>query len=580
MATVGLAGCYSSPEQAAAPAAAGPGAGTPVVAACTSFTSMPVAAVPAGAYSAADSEALNSNLYTIPSVKPSLGGALQVKKINCMPTLTDVDGKPIQLRGMSTGGLQWFPASVNSNAFAALAGGWGSNVVRLAMYVGEGGYATTPAVYDTLIKGIDLAIANDMYVIVDWHVLTPGDPNDATYAGASDFFKKVAAKYPNDAHLIYELANEPNAGAPGVSNDAAGWAKVKSYATPIISMLRAAGNKNLVIVGTPSWSQRPDLAADNPIDDTNVMYAVHFYSGSHAGSNSATDHANVMSNARYALEHNAGIFVTESGVSQASGTGGTFLKEADQWISFLNKHNVSWVNWALTNKNETSAAFAPTTSLDPGGDKKWAPNELTTSGDWAQHRILGTPLLPVDKNAFDSTISDFDDGTLQGWVSDHPAVTLSNENGLLKVSGMKTSSDTSDNFWGNTRISADGGKIHPDASGVKTMTADVYVDGDPSLVTIAFAAVPQSSKYSWSNPAHAVVVKGNQAGIFAKTASGKYKARLTITIADAPNMGLISTDATSAGHDLQNVIMYIGASGTDTFYIDNVTFSGTHPVTP
>jgi hypothetical protein len=50
----------------------------------------------------------------------------------------------VQLRGMSTHGLQWFPQILNDNAFRALAVDWGSNVVRLALYVTENGYASNP----------------------------------------------------------------------------------------------------------------------------------------------------------------------------------------------------------------------------------------------------------------------------------------------------------------------------------------------------------------------------------------------------------------------------------------------------
>jgi endoglucanase len=58
--------------------------------------------------------------------------------------LCDSSGKPVQLRGMSTMGLQWTGGIVNDAAFAALAKDWKADVVRLAMYVGEGGYAAHP----------------------------------------------------------------------------------------------------------------------------------------------------------------------------------------------------------------------------------------------------------------------------------------------------------------------------------------------------------------------------------------------------------------------------------------------------
>ncbi len=211
----------------------------------------------------------------------------------------------IQLRGMSTHGLQWYPEILNDNAFAALSNDWGANVIRLAMYVGEDGYAKDPTVMkERVIKGIELAKKHDMYVIVDWHVHIPGNPLAEIYSGAYDFFDEISNLYPNDPYIIYELCNEPSSndggipGGGGVPNNEEGWQIVKSYAEPIIEMLRKKGNENLIIVGSPNWSQRPDLAADDPIADSNTVYAAHFYAGTHKPD--PNDY--VMSNILYALE--------------------------------------------------------------------------------------------------------------------------------------------------------------------------------------------------------------------------------------------------------------------------------------
>lgn len=338
--------------------------------------------------------------------KPSVGGALQLLEKNGVMTLCDQYGNPIQLRGMSTHGLQWHPGILNDNAFSALSNDWESNVIRLAMYVGEsGGYATNPALKDSVIQGIDYAIANDMYVIVDWHVHVPGNPNDSIYAGAMDFFRDIAARYPNDPHILYELANEPNSNAPGVTNDAAGWKAVKSYAEPIIRMLREGGNNNIVIVGSPNWSQRADLAADDPIDDHHTMYSVHFYTGSHKPAADSSDRNNVMSNARYALEHGVALFATEWGTSESSGNHGPYLEEADRWLEFMNRNHISWVNWSLTDKNETSGALTPfelgatkATSLDPGNDQAWSIPELSVSGEYVRSRIKGVVYEPIARS--------------------------------------------------------------------------------------------------------------------------------------------------------------------------------------
>lgn len=517
--------------------------------------------------------------------KPSAGGMLQLLMKDGIMTLSDANGDPIQLRGMSTHGLQWFPEAVNDNAFKALANDWGANVVRLAMYVGETGYATNPAVKDKLIQGIDLAIANDLYVIVDWHVHAPGDPNDSTYAGAMNFFKDISSRYPNDPHILYEVANEPNSNAPGVTNDAAGWTAVKSYAEPIIDMLREDGNNNIVIVGSPNWSQRADLAADNPIDDDATMYTVHFYTGTHTPAADSTDRGNVMSNARYALEHGVALFATEWGTSEASGNNGPFLDEADQWLEFLNANNVSWTNWSLTNKNETSAAFMPfelgkseATSLDPGSDQIWSVPELSVSGEYVRARIKGIAYEPIDRTPredFSTTIWDFNDGTTQGFGvnGDSPVkdgITVTANDNALEISGLNASSDISaGNYWANVRLSADGSGARPDLLGANKLTMDVI---SPTPTTVSIAAIPQNGTYGWANPTRAIQVVLDAADL----QDGQYVETLTISKDDSPNLQSIAED--SEHSVMNNIILFVGSSESDIVSLDNITVSGAREV--
>jgi len=541
-------------------------------------------------YSPSVSESDNGHLIGNDNVaKPSKGGSLQIVEKDGIKTLAGEDGKPIQLRGMSTHGLQWFPEIINDNAFAALATDWESNVIRLAMYVGEDGYATDPVkIKQRVIDGIDYAIANDLYVIVDWHVHDPGDPNDPVYSGALDFFKEISNLYPNDKHIIYELANEPNSNRSGVTNDEAGWKKVKNYAEPIVKMLRGNGNKNLVIVGSPNWSQRPDLAADDPVidlntglPDTNTAYTVHFYSGTHMPAEDSSDRSNVMSNARYALEHGAAIISTEWGTSEASGNNGPFLEEADVWLEFLNAHNVSWVNWSLTNKNETSGAFTPyvlgkseATKLDPGDDHAWSIPELSVSGEYVRARIKGIPYAPIDrtvKEAFSTVVWDFEDGTAQGFGknADSPVkdLAVTPDNGMLKLTGLVESGD----MWGNARISADSTAKKPDILGAEKLTIDVIA---PKPANVSIAAVPQSAKHGWDNPKR--LVKASESD-FAEQQDGNYKATIVITGDDAPNLANIARD--QADSVMTNLILFVGADNGDWIALDNITVAGNRAVT-
>ncbi len=504
--------------------------------------------------------------------KPSEAGALQVIEYNGIKTLGDEEGNPIQLRGMSTHGLQWFPEILNENAFAALANDWEANVIRLAMYVGEDGYATDPdTIKERIIQGIELAKKYDMYVIVDWHVHAPGDPTDPIYEGAQEFFKEISELYPNDPHIVYELCNEPN----GIPNDETGWQIVKNYAEPIIEMLRKNGNENIVIVGSPNWSQRPDLAADDPIDDKNTVYTLHFYAGTHEPSPDSY----VMKNAIYALEHGAPIFVSEWGTSEATGDGGPYIEESDEWLKFLNANNVSWVNWSLTNKNEKSAAFTPyiygeseATDLDPGPDQIWSPEELSVSGEYVRTRIKGIEYEPIDRSYYYTTLWDFDDGTTQGFVvnSDSPVtdVSLTNEENRLKISGLDASNDVSeDGFWNNLRISADNWGNAVDITEAEKIMIDVILK---SPATVSIAAIPQGPGNDWwTNPARAVRLFPND---FVKQVDGTYKAVLTITAEDSPGLEIIGTSDTD--NTIQNIVLFVGTEGADVIYLDNFKVSG------
>ncbi|WP_456276851.1 carbohydrate-binding domain-containing protein [Bacillus sp. AK128] len=522
-----------------------------------------------------------------PGKKPSEAGALKIIDVDGLKTLGDQNGEPIQLRGMSTHGLQWFPEIINDNAFKALANDWDSNVVRLAMYVGENGYASNPeTIKQRVIDGIELAKANDMYVIVDWHVHAPGDPNAEVYSGAMDFFKEISSLYPNDPNIIYEVANEPSSNAPGVTNDEEGWQAVKSYAEPIIQMLRETGNENLVIVGSPNWSQRPDLAADNPIDDDNTIYTVHFYSGTHAPATDSSDRNNVMSNAIYALENGVSVFASEWGTSEANGNHGPYLAEADVWLDFLNANNISWVNWSLTNKNETSAAFIPyvlnkseATNLDPGEDQVWAPKELSVSGEYVRARIKGIAYEPIDRTPredYTEIVWDFDDGTTQGFGlnGDNPVenVVLSNDGNRLRISGLDTSDGVSSgDIWNNLRISSDGRNPGTDILGAKEIKIDVIVD---ALDTVAIAAIPQSAGANvwWGDPVNVVVNPED----FVEQSDETYKAVLTITHAESPSLKLIAEHPES--NILSNLVLFVGTTNANTVTLDNITFSGTRAI--
>ena len=282
--------------------------------------------------------------------------------------LADKEDNIVQLRGISTHGIGWFPQYVNETAIRQFNEEWGCNVLRLAMYTAEGaGYCTNGTAQKERLKeiihtGVTAVIKQDMYVIIDWHVLQDRDPN--VYKDeAKIFFAEMAKKYGDDPHVIYEICNEPNSGVT--------WSQIKTYAMEVIPVIREHAPNAIIIVGTPTWSQDVDVAADDPITEyDNIMYALHFYAETHQES--------LRNKCKIAVAKGLPIFVTEYGICDASGNGVINEKQANIWIDMLDGYGISHVAWNLSNKNESSSMIAAGCSKVNG----FTQNDLSAGGKW------------------------------------------------------------------------------------------------------------------------------------------------------------------------------------------------------
>lgn len=187
---------------------------------------------------------------------PSKCGALRVRGTN----LVDKKGRKVQLRGVSTHGLAWYPGYVNQKFFNELKKKWNANAVRLAMYTAEyGGYCTggdQKELKKLVINGVKYAKKADMYAIVDWHILSDQNPNTHKKE-AKKFFRDISKSLKSYSNVIYEICNEPNGSTS--------WKDIKKYAKEIIPVIRANDKDAVIIVGTPNWSQYVDEAAKSPI---------------------------------------------------------------------------------------------------------------------------------------------------------------------------------------------------------------------------------------------------------------------------------------------------------------------------
>ncbi|WP_416519090.1 cellulase family glycosylhydrolase [Streptomyces achromogenes] len=299
----------------------------------------------------------------------------------CGVNLCNQYNRPIQLRGMSTHGIQWFAKCYNNAALDALAKDWKSDLLRVAMYVQEDGYETDPAGFTSRVNGlVDMAEARGMYALIDFHTLTPGDPN-YNLDRAKTFFASVAARNAAKKNVIYEIANEPN----GVS-----WTAIKNYAEQVIPVIRAADPDAVVIVGTRGWSSlgvsdgsNETEVVNNPVNATNIMYTFHFYAASHKDNYRAT-----VSRAASKLP----LFVTEFGTVSATGGGTMDRSSTTAWLDLLDQLKISYANWTYSDANESSAALKPGTC---DGSDYSSSGVLTESGALIKSRISTADSFPT-----------------------------------------------------------------------------------------------------------------------------------------------------------------------------------------
>lgn len=285
--------------------------------------------------------------------------------------LTDESGNIIQLRGVSTHGISWFPDYVNYDAFATLRDDWGANVVRIAMYPEEyNGYLSggdKAALKQIIDNGVSYATELGMYVIIDWHVLNYA-PSRHTQE-ACDFFAEMASKYSGHDNVIYEICNEP-VGADWNSD-------IKPYAETVIGTIRQFDDHALILVGTNTWSQDVDSVVGNTLDDGNVMYVAHFYAGTHK--------ENIRNKISTALNAGVPVFISECSICDASGNGGIDYASANEWLDFMNSNQLSFIAWSLSNKAETSALISSGCSAKSG----WSDGDLSETGRWFKSAISG-----------------------------------------------------------------------------------------------------------------------------------------------------------------------------------------------
>jgi len=273
--------------------------------------------------------------------------------------LTDKNGKPVMLRGVSYGWHSFWPRFYNAQTVKWLKNDWNANVVRAAMGIEVGNpgstYKDNPDAAKARIKAVvDGAIKEGIYVIIDWH------SHNINLEESKLFFNEMSKTYSKYPNIIYEVFNEP---------DEETWPQVKAYSEEVIKVIRKNDTKNIILVGCPHWDQDINLPAKDPIKGfSNLMYTVHFYAATHKQYlRDRTDEA---------IKAGLPIFISESAGMEATGDGPLDLAEWQKWIDWMEARKLSWITWSVSDKDETCSMLQ--TTADSNG--QWKDTDLKESG--------------------------------------------------------------------------------------------------------------------------------------------------------------------------------------------------------
>jgi endoglucanase len=277
-----------------------------------------------------------NNVQNIPGVV-SRHGRLKVKGNTLIGELSQ---QKVRIKGVSLywsvwGGEHFYQKTIVDQ----LVDFWSVSLVRAAITVEEeGGWISNPIEQMAMVdQVVQAAIARDIYVIVDFHSHHAHEYTPQ----ALEFFEIVARKYGHYDHLIFEIYNEP---LPGP------WSVIKKYSQEVIKTIRQY-SQNLVLSGSPTWSQDVEVAAADPLDDSNTAYALHFYAGTHGDE--------IRAKVIEALNLGVAIFAAEWGTVEATGDGEVCRAKSIEWLKFLDLYNISWANWSLVDIAEGSALLKP-----------------------------------------------------------------------------------------------------------------------------------------------------------------------------------------------------------------------------
>ena len=200
-------------------------------------------------------------------------------------------------------------------------------------------------------RGVYCIIDYHRHRDVQWAEGQDGPVNTELQDEVDMFWDTVAPRYADQSHVLYEVYNEPT--EPGMWEDptttqwvADIWQLWLEMAQPWVDTIRSHAD-NLILMGSPSWSQSPEGALVEEFDGEDIAYTFHIYPGHNSSQNQNWEDASNNGEGVAGVYEEAPLFVTEFGWEE---NGGQYIGGTDDFgtafLDFLEKSEaIHWTAW-------------------------------------------------------------------------------------------------------------------------------------------------------------------------------------------------------------------------------------------
>ncbi|GAB3684663.1 hypothetical protein GCM10028857_13960 [Salinarchaeum chitinilyticum] len=201
-------------------------------------------------------------------------------------------------------------------------------------------------------RGVYCIIDYHRHRDVSWAESQDGPVNTALQDEIDSFWDTVAPRYADQTHVLYEVYNEPT--EPGMWGDptttewvADVWRLWLDMAQPWVDTIRSHAD-NMILMGSPSWTQSPEGALVEEFDGEDIAYTYHIYPGHNSSRANDWEDASRNGEGVAGVYEQAPLVVTEFGWEENAGQyiGGTTSGFGTPFIDWLESHDaISWTAW-------------------------------------------------------------------------------------------------------------------------------------------------------------------------------------------------------------------------------------------